>query len=143
MRPPSSLSSAFAAAEKSAAATSCRRPYSTVWGEDLTDPFADETIGRWLADGVVVHDTTHVRDLVPARLDPDHAARGRRLAEELADRQAILGVFDEGCMGMYNAIIDDELLNPSGLFKERLSQSALVAEMRTVTTAEAPRSRAV
>ena len=32
-------------------------------------------------------------------------------------------------MGMYNAIIDDELLNPLGVFKERLSQSALVAEM--------------
>ena len=50
---------------------------------------------------------------------------------------AILGVFDEGCMGMYNAIIDDELLNPTGIYKERLSQSALVAEMRLVTDAEA------
>ena len=33
-------------------------------------------------------------------------------------------------MGMYNAIIDDELLNPLGIYKERLSQSALYAEMR-------------
>lgn len=40
-------------------------------------------------------------------------------------------------MGMYNAIIDDELLNPIGLYKERLSQSALWAEMQTVTDAEA------
>ena len=40
-------------------------------------------------------------------------------------------------MGMYNAIIDDELLNPAGIFKERLSQSALVARMRTVSQAEA------
>ena len=48
-----------------------------------------------------------------------------------------MGVFDEGCMGMYNAIIDDEYLNPMGLYKERLSQSALVAEMRLVTTGEA------
>ena len=48
-----------------------------------------------------------------------------------------MGVFDEGCMGMYNAIIDDELLNPAGIFKERLSQSALVAKMRTVSDAEA------
>ncbi len=38
---------------------------------------------------------------------------------------------------MYNAIIDDELLNPAGIYKERLSQSALVAKMRTVTQAEA------
>ncbi len=49
----------------------------------------------------------------------------------------ILGVFDEGCMGMYNAIIDDELLNPAGFFKERLSQSALVDSMRTVSDEEA------
>ena len=48
-----------------------------------------------------------------------------------------MGIFDEGCMGMYNAIIDDELLNPAGIFKERLSQSALVAKMRTVSQAEA------
>jgi L-fucose isomerase-like protein len=48
-----------------------------------------------------------------------------------------VGIFDEGCMGMYNAIIDDELLNAAGIFKERLSQSALVAKMRTVSQAEA------
>ena len=70
---------------------------------------------------------------------PQAAATGRRLAAELADRMAIMGVFDEGCMGMYNAIIDDEYLNPMGLYKERLSQSALVAEMRLVTTGEATR----
>lgn len=40
-------------------------------------------------------------------------------------------------MGMYNAIIDDELLNPLGVYKERLSQSALLAEMRRVSEAEA------
>lgn len=40
-------------------------------------------------------------------------------------------------MGMYNAIVDDELLNPTGIYKERLSQSALWAEMQTVPDAEA------
>src|SRR5215475_5469857 len=45
-------------------------------------------------------------------------------------------------MGMYNAIIDDELLNPTGIFKERLSQSALVARMRTVSDQEAQAARA-
>lgn len=44
-------------------------------------------------------------------------------------------------MGMYNAIIDDELLNPSGVYKERLSQSALVAAMRLVSDAEAQKVR--
>ena len=45
-------------------------------------------------------------------------------------------------MGMYNAIIDDELLNPCGIYKERLSQSALVAAMRAVPDAEAQQARA-
>lgn len=40
-------------------------------------------------------------------------------------------------MGMYNAIIDDELLNPMGVYKERLSQSALFAAMRCVSDDEA------
>ena len=46
-----------------------------------------------------------------------------------------MGVFDEG-QGMHNAIIPDELLNPTGLFKERLSQSALFAAMTDVNDGE-------
>jgi hypothetical protein len=42
---------------------------------------------------------------------------------------------------MYNAIIDDELLNPCGIYKERFSQSALVAEMRLVSDQEAQTAR--
>ena len=44
-----------------------------------------------------------------------------------------MGIFDEGCMGMYNAIIPDHLLHADGVFKERLSQSALYAAMREVS----------
>lgn len=44
-------------------------------------------------------------------------------------------------MGMYNAIIDDELLNPLGVYKERLSQSALVAEMHQVGDEQAQAAR--
>ena len=40
-------------------------------------------------------------------------------------------------MGMYNAIIPDELLNPTGVFKERLSQSALYYETTQVADEEA------
>ena len=43
---------------------------------------------------------------------------------------------------MYNAIIDDELLNPCGIYKERFSQSALLAEMRLVSEEEAQSVRA-
>jgi hypothetical protein len=120
-----------------ASLTKMGRAYSTVWGEDLTDAFAEDAIDAWLADGTVEQDASHVRDLDPAELPTDSGATGLRLAAELADRMAILGVFDEGCMGMYNAIIDDEYLNPMGIHKERLSQSALVAEMRRVSDAEA------
>jgi len=93
--------------------------YSTIWSEEYADEFA------------------HVRSLAAVTLPGDAADLGRRTARALRDRKAILGVFDEGCMGMYNAIIDDEQLNPLGVYKERLSQSALLAEMRLVGDHEA------
>ncbi len=40
-------------------------------------------------------------------------------------------------MGMFNAIIPDSLLNPTGVFKERLSQSALYYAATQVSDAEA------
>jgi len=43
---------------------------------------------------------------------------------------------------MYNAIVEDELLNPLGIYKERLSQSALVARMREVSDGDARGVRA-
>ena len=70
-------------------------------------------------------------------LAAESAKLGGELAAELQHRKAIMGILDEGCMGMYNAIIDDELLNPAGIFKERLSQSALVAKMRAATVRHA------
>ncbi|MEX0612559.1 MAG: fucose isomerase, partial [Pirellulales bacterium] len=51
--------------------------------------------------------------------------------------KAIMGVFDEGCMGMFNAIIPDHLLHDTGVFKERLSQSALYYETMQVGEEEA------
>jgi hypothetical protein len=42
---------------------------------------------------------------------------------------------------MYNAIIPDELLHPTGIFKERLSQSTLYAEMLAVSDGEAAQAR--
>src|SRR5438046_8623596 len=69
---------------------------------------------------------------------PERAAQlGSNLAANLYRNKAILGVFDEGCMGMYNAIIPDELLHATGVYKERLSQSALFAEMGRVSKSEA------
>jgi hypothetical protein len=103
--------------------------YSSLWSIDFTDAFFLSGLRRWLAGEPVVHDTSHVRPLAECRLPRSAEELGARLAGELRRSKAILGVFDEGCMGMYNAIIPDELLHPTGVFKERLSQSALYAEM--------------
>ncbi|GFP21138.1 hypothetical protein HKBW3S06_00364 [Candidatus Hakubella thermalkaliphila] len=111
--------------------------YSTIWSEDFTDDFFLKGIRQWLKEGCITHDTSHVRDLDIAALPAAEVKLGRALADQLRQEKAILGVFDEGCMGMYNAIIDDELLNPAGIYKERLSQSALVAEMHRISDAEA------
>jgi hypothetical protein len=111
--------------------------YSSIWSIDFTDDFARNGIREWIRTGAIVHDTSHVRDLDPEQLPVDEAALGVELARELMRAPAILGIFDEGCMGMYNGIIDDELLNPAGFFKERLSQAALYAAMRGVDSAQA------
>jgi hypothetical protein len=109
-------------------------PYDTIWSEDFTDPFAKDGLRAWAEGRPVPHDASHVRPygggIWPALAE--FAARGARLGDDLKERQAVVGVFDEGCMGMYNAIIPDHLLHRLGLFKERLSQSALYAAMQRV-----------
>jgi len=111
--------------------------YSSLWSETFQDGFFRNGLRRWLSDGVVIHDQSHVRDFALLKIPPPEEQLGRGVARELRRRKAIMGVFDEGCMGMFNAIIPDELLHPTGLFKERLSQSTLYAEMLRVGDAEA------
>ncbi len=111
--------------------------HSAVWSKDFTDAWACEGLQTWLATGTIEHDQSHVRDLPALDAGNPEVQLGVALARQLKEDKAILGVFDEGCMGMYNAIIDDELLNPLGIYKERLSQSALIAEMAKVSDAEA------
>ncbi len=111
--------------------------FSSVWSVDFTDDFFQRSMAEWLWSGRVTHDASHVRDFDPNAIAAADLSLGAQLAADLQRRKAILGIFDEGCMGMYNAIVDDELLNPAGIYKERLSQSALVAKMRTVSQAEA------
>jgi len=111
--------------------------YSTLWSGDFDDAFFLGGLREWIESGTVTQDLSHIRGLSTVELPQREAALGRELAWQLLRRKAILGVFDEGCMGMYNAIIDDELLNPLGIYKERLSQSALVARMRTIADEEA------
>jgi hypothetical protein len=116
--------------------TKMGKSYSTVWSVDFTDTWAQDRLREWAETGAIIHDASHVRDL-PTLPASDEADLGRAIAAQLQTEKAIIAVFDEGCMGMYNAIIDDELLNPLGIYKERLSQSALYAEMLRVPDHEA------
>jgi hypothetical protein len=115
--------------------------YSTLWSVDFTDDFFLAGLRAWLGGRPVIHDTSHVRRLKDATLPARAAEIGAELARYLRRSKAIMGIFDEGCMGMYNAIIPDELLHATGVFKERLSQSALYAGMLQVSDEEARQVR--
>jgi hypothetical protein len=115
--------------------------FSTLWSRDFSDEFFRQGLRQWLTTHTIHHDLSHVRALDTASLPADERQLGQALARQLKRQKAILGVFDEGCMGMYNAIVEDFMLNPLGVYKERLSQSALVAAMREVSDAEAQKVR--
>lgn len=110
--------------------------YSTLWSTDFHDDWARERIVEWTTTGAIQHDVSHARPLPPLP-ESDERAVGEAVAEQLLADKALIGVFDEGCMGMYNGFFDDELLNAIGVYKERLSQSALYAEMLRVPDHEA------
>jgi hypothetical protein len=111
--------------------------YSSLWSEDFTDEFFNIGLKQWLKEGQVTHDESHVRYFKSFTLSAKDEALGRNFARSFKEQKAIMGVFDEGCMGMFNAIIPDELLHPAGLFKERLSQSTLYARMIQISDSEA------
>jgi hypothetical protein len=111
--------------------------YSTIWSEDFTDDFFRDYLAKWLKKGHAKHKTDHVVKWKNVNVPSRARKLGESLAEQLRRDKAILGVFDEGCMGMYNAIIPDELLHPTGVYKERLSQSALYYETTQVSDDEA------
>lgn len=120
----------------SASLTKAGVDYSVLWSKDFTDQWAIDGLKTWLETGALEHDLSHVHPL-PSLAQSSETELAAALAQQLKTEKAVAGVFDEGCMGMYNAIFDDELINPLGIYKERLSQSALVAEMSKVTDDEA------
>ncbi len=111
--------------------------YSTLWSNDFTDEYFLSRLHAWLKGESFEHDTRHARPLDRLKLPPKAESLGVDLARQLKRDKAIMGVFDEGCMGMFNAIVPDHLLNATGVFKERLSQSALYAAMGEVPISEA------
>ena len=111
--------------------------YSTIWSEDFSDEFFSGYLRKWLRDGYARHKSQHVTKWSKVKVGGKERKLGEALAQQLLRHKAILGVFDEGCMGMFNAIVPDSLLNPLGVFKERLSQSALYHETTQVKDDEA------
>jgi len=113
--------------------------YSTLWSEDFKDKFFTRKLRDWLDYGKVKHDTSHVVKYKDLKVPAPSRKLGEKIARKLQGEPSIMGIFDEGCMGMYNAIIPEELLHPMGVYKERLSQSSLFAKMLTVSDEEARR----
>ena len=111
--------------------------YSTLWSENFNDDFFVDGLQEWLSTGKISYDQSHVKSFNLSKIPLADEKKGRTFARSLKERKVIMGVFDEGCMGMYNAIIPDELLHQTGFFKERLSQSALYAAMLQVKEEEA------
>ena len=111
--------------------------YSTLWAEDFAENKFCSMLKKWLDQGVYRHRTTHVRSFRRVKVPANSRRVGEKLAVDLQRNKAIMGVFDEGCMGMFNAIIPDHLLNKTGVYKERLSQSALYYESTQVRQTEA------
>lgn len=111
--------------------------YSTLWSENFNDEFFENGLSEWLSTGSIRHDQGHVKDFDLVKIPLEDELKGREFARKFRDHKAIMGVFDEGCMGMFNAIVPDDLLHATGIYKERLSQSALYAAMRKVSDEDA------
>lgn len=117
--------------------TKAEKHYNFLWSKDFEDDFFLNGLSQWLAGENVSQDYSHVKPFNVAEM----SANDRDLAEEFADRlledKVIFGVFDEGCMGMFNAIVPDALIHKLGIYKERLSQSTLYAKMLEISDKEA------
>ncbi len=120
-----------------ASLTKSGQRYSTCWSVSFDDAQFKSWINEWVNTKKIAHDEGHVARCDRVALDDEALGMGKRLGEQLRKDKAIIGVFDEGCMGMFNAIIPDHLLNDTGIFKERLSQSTLYYETQRVAESEA------
>ncbi|WP_093366994.1 fucose isomerase [Sphingobacterium wenxiniae] len=111
--------------------------YSFLWSKDFTDDFFIDCLTEWTETGNIVHDCSHVHPFTAESLAVEDRQLATRFAENILRDKVIMGVFDEGCMGMFNAIVPDDLIHKLGIYKERLSQSTLYAKMLNVLDSEA------
>ena len=111
--------------------------YSMLWSEDFTDQASVKKLAQWLKRGHLTHRLDHITPLDEVKVPASQRRLGQALAAQLQREKAIMGVFDEGCMGMFNAIIPDHILGTTGVYKERLSQSSLYYATTQVRDSEA------
>src|SRR5262252_3420499 len=64
--------------------------YSSLWSEHFRDTEFKNYTSKWLSEGVVRHDQSHVKDLRLLRLPPADEHTGRKVARELKQQKAIL-----------------------------------------------------
>lgn len=111
--------------------------YSFLWSKDFSDDFFMNKLAEWTEEGKIDHDYSHVKSFEINTINTADRELAKTFAATVLNDRVIMGVFDEGCMGMFNAIVPDALIHKLGIFKERLSQSTLYAKMLTVTDIEA------
>src|SRR5262249_280530 len=80
--------------------TKAGRKYSTIWSEEFTDDFFLDALRTWLDAGKCKHLAGHVTKLKHVNIPNPERKLGEALARQLQREKAIMGVFDEGCMGM-------------------------------------------
>ena len=121
--------------------TKAGKKYSTLWSEDFTDEFFVKNLQQVAREGRgQAHDARTSRRSKKVKVPAAERKLGEALAAQLAREKAIMGIFDEGCMGMYNAIIPDDLLQPDGRVTRNGSASrpCTTRPRRSATTRPAP-----
>ena len=118
--------------------------YSTLWSEDFSAAAFRRTCSRWLDKGKVRHKTEHVLPLADVSTLRGAARRlGESLAVQLQREKAIMGIFDEGCMGMYNAIIPDSAAQPHGRLQRAAQPIGAVLRIDAGRRRRSPRGAAL
>ena len=111
--------------------------YSTLWSEDFKDKYFTKKLQTWLAKGKVKHDTSHVLKFKDVRMPAPPENTENKLRAVYFPERRLLACSTRVAWACTMRSFPDELLNPTGVYKERLSQSTLYAKMLIVSDGEA------
>jgi hypothetical protein len=110
----------------------------TLWSADFADEFFLSGLRRWLAGEPVVHDTSHVRPLSACDLPPRARSRPASAWPPNCGATRPSWAFStKAAWACTTPSFPTNCCMPTGVFKERLSQSALYAAMRATSDGEA------